>query len=390
MNKAFSRRVTGSAMQAAASAALLVVAIPTTAQVYTGQTVATGLNNPRGLGFDDGGVLYIAEAGYGSPGLPANALSFLNNGSITTVSGVTQRQIVSGLPSVYNGEAVTGPSDIVFRGGTGYVLIGFGADPASRPAGSNYGSLVSFTGSGAPTVFDVSGYEGRYNPIDTPDSNPFHAVATSTGFAVTDAGGNTLIGVSPTGATSLAALFPDRYIAPPPYIPMGPPFSQSVPTGVAVGPDGIYVAELTGFPFTPGAAQIYRIATGSTTADKYAGGLTDLSGLAFGLDGALYALEYDVDGLTGPGSGGALVRVNPNGPSTTLFTGLTHPTDLAVGPDGAFYVTDNGDGGAGAGTVVRITAAVPEPATWVTMIGGLGLIGGALRRMGARRRTAPI
>jgi hypothetical protein len=35
-------------------------------------------------------------------------------------------------------------------------------------------------------------------------------------------------------------------------------------------------------------------------------------------------------------------------------------------------------------------AAVPEPATWVMMIGGLGLVGGALRRPSnaSRRRTA--
>lgn len=35
------------------------------------------------------------------------------------------------------------------------------------------------------------------------------------------------------------------------------------------------------------------------------------------------------------------------------------------------------------GDNIRVITAVPEPATWATMIGGFGLIGGALRRRGA-------
>ena len=38
------------------------------------------------------------------------------------------------------------------------------------------------------------------------------------------------------------------------------------------------------------------------------------------------------------------------------MSGLTFPTGMTVGPDGAFYVSENGFGfGAGQGRVVRIT-----------------------------------
>jgi hypothetical protein len=43
--------------------------------------------------------------------------------------------------------------------------------------------------------------------------------------------------------------------------------AEAVPTAVAVGPDGAYyVSELTGFPFSKGAARIWRVAPGCVDA----------------------------------------------------------------------------------------------------------------------------
>ena len=72
-----------------------------------------------------------------------------------------------------------------------------------------------------------------------------------------------------------------------------PPFSQvpadPVPTSVVKGPDGaFYVSQLTGFPFTPGVANIWRLVPGQTPT-VYASGLTNMTDLAFGPDGSLYA-----------------------------------------------------------------------------------------------------
>src|ERR1700751_475934 len=55
-----------------------------------------------------------------------------------------------------------------------------------------------------------------------------------------------------------------------------------------------------------------------------------------------------------PGTG-AIVRVNRHGPPETVVSGLTFPTGMTVGPDGAFYISNQGFGfGAGQGQILRI------------------------------------
>ena len=118
---------------------------------------------------------------------------------------------------------------------------------------------------------------------------------------MTDAGGNSLLRVASDGTVPTVAFFPARALG-------GPAPTEPVPTGIAVGPDGAYyVGELTGFPFVPGAARIYRIAPGGEPT-IFATGFTMLPDIAFGADGSLYALEYDSDGLLAPGTGGARFR----------------------------------------------------------------------------------
>ena len=72
---------------------------------------------------------------------------------------------------------------------------------------------------------------------------------------------------------------------------------QAVPTAAAKGPDGaIYVSQLTGFPFPVGGASIWRIVPGHAPT-KYATGLTNVTDLAFGRDGSLYAVQITDQGL---------------------------------------------------------------------------------------------
>lgn len=353
---------------------------------YISSVVASDLHNPRGLAFASDGALYIAEAGIPEGSGPATPIRGVDNiytetGSVTRVFGGTQTRVMTGLPSLYStgtGET-SGPHDVTFdASGNLHVTIGAGVDPAVRstdlaPNGIGLGT-IRYSGG----TYDVSNHEALNNPAGGPvDSNPWKTVAHAGGLLVTDAGANALLNVAADGTITTITTFPGR--------DTGGGFpSDAVPTGLAVGPDGnFYVGQLTGFPFTPGSAQIYAVQPDGTTTVA-ATGFTHISALAFGDDGSLFVLEYDSNGIMVPGNTGALIRLDANGNRETIFSdGLVNPTGLAIGADGALYVSNFGNSGS-QGEVLRI-AAVPEPETYALMLGGLTLVGFAARRRMGRR-----
>ena len=99
---------------------------------------------------------------------------------------------------------------------------------------------------------------------------------------------------------------------------------------------------------------VYRL-TASRQLKVRASGLEQVVGLAF-RRGQLYALELSTTpGGPTPGTG-AIVRVAAGTPPETVVVRAVFPTGMTVGPDGAFYVSENGFGfGAGQGRVVRIS-----------------------------------
>jgi hypothetical protein len=84
-------------------------------------------------------------------------------------------------------------------------------------------------------------------------------------------------------------------------------------------------------------------------------GLEQVLGLAY-RGGKLYALEMSTTpGGPTPGTG-AIVRVRAGHVVQTVVSGLIFPTGMTIGPDGAFYVSEQGFGfPPGQGEIVRVT-----------------------------------
>jgi sugar lactone lactonase YvrE len=335
-------------------------------------TVASELHNPRGLNFAPDGSLYVAEAGGNGTasslcGVMGDGATkcFAETGSITRIdleSGVSTR-VLNDLPSLIapNGTAAgaTGVHDVSFQGfGNTYMTVGLGVDPNLRDDyfgvhGSSFARLARSNPSGKFRLQqDLGAFEADNNPDGVvPDSNPYGLLALPGKVIIADAGGNDLLQVSAKGGISVLAVF-----SPLPRPAPGPPFVQAVPTSVALGPDGdYYVGVLTGGPFTVGLANVYRVSAAGGTPQIAFSGFTNIIDIAFGDDGSLFVLEIARNAIPNFPAGGRLVRIAPDGTRSDVISGppLIAPGGIAVGDDGALYVT-NRSTSATAGEVLKI------------------------------------
>jgi hypothetical protein len=350
------------------AAGFVLLSAPLARPVSAAETrvIATGLDNPRGLDFSLLGALYVAEAGRGGagpcvagPGAQGQQECFGSTGAVTRIWHGKQERVASGLPSLAaaSGMNATGPHDIAaFVPGLTYITIGLGGGLSKRATvgerGSLLGHVVRLSHSARPSsVADLAAFEDRENPDGlsegpTPDSNPYGLFSLTGHLVAIDAAGNTLLSVGHSGRVSPLAVFPTRTVPGPPF--PGSPATvemQPVPTTVTRGPDGAYyVGELTGFPFPKGEARVYRVVPGQAPT-IYASGFTAIIDIAFGRDGSLYVLEFAKNGVLAAelqgDRGGRLVKVSRGGQQTTVLTEpLIAPGGVAVGHDGALYVTN--------------------------------------------------
>lgn len=354
-------------------------------------TVATGLNNPRGLAFGPNASLYVAEAGLGAgDGNGGFGVGVGFTGAITEIRNVrsahpTAREVVTGLASIGDTEngfpEVVGPDGLSFQREEGLyltmaesvsgVLTG---DPSLDPnMVGQFGQLLRLTwhhprnerqgGKSFRLPWKVVADVGDFNygwtgahkddpwaplnppPAGTPqfpDANPYAVLALRGHQYVVDAGANTLNEVRADGTVRLIAFFPNPMLG-------GHPVSDSVPTCIAQGPDGsLYVGTLA---FGANAAAggggqsvVYRVNPSSPTPVVWADGLNPITGCGFGQDGAFYVTEYTTHFPTSDLGEVVRIAVNSDGSAgarTALGYGALHsPNGFACGPDGAIYVSN--------------------------------------------------
>jgi hypothetical protein len=366
---------------APAAAATTSMAATTSVEV-----VASGLDSPRHLAFGSRGDLFVAESGRGGSGpcfVGGEGPACMGaTGAVTKIDRRgRQSRIAQGLASYANTPGNTnaiGPHGITVLGANRvFVTNGGPTEPkdasgspisrdtlaAQNPVADLFGRLLRVKHHGQiRKIADLWAFERDVNPdavVGNPavDSNPVDVLFDRGRFVVADAGGNAIDVVNHKGRVSNLAVFANRLVPNPfggPDIPM-----QAVPTSVVVGPDRqYYVSQLTGFPFPPGGANVYRVNPHTGAVTVFASGFTNIMDLAFGKNGTLYVLEIDHDGLLSGSTDGGLFAVSRDGTKRQIALApgsLTMPGGIAVGRD-ALYVTNNA-GSPGGGQVLHIRAS---------------------------------
>jgi hypothetical protein len=366
---------------------LLVLGVaPAAAATTSVDVVASRLDSPRHLAFGSRGDLFVAESGRGGSGpcfIGGEGPACMGaTGAVTKIDRWgRQSRIAEGLASYANTPDNTnaiGPHGITVLGADRvFVTNGGPTEPkdasgspisrdtlaAQNPVADLFGWLLLIKHHGQiRKVADLWAFERDVNPdaaVGNPavDSNPVDVLFDRGRFVVADAGGNAIDVVNHKGRVRNLAVFANRLVPNPfggPDIPM-----QAVPTSVVVGPDRqYYVSQLTGFPFPPGGANVYRVDPRTGAVTVFASGFTNIMDLAFGKNGTLYVLEIDHDGLLGGSTDGGLFAVSRDGTKRQIALApgtLTMPGGIAVGRDG-LYVTNNA-GSPGGGQVLRIRAS---------------------------------
>lgn len=331
---------------------------------YEVTTIASGLENPADLVVTaDGTTVYALETGHGGEGpeIPGPELDASlvqsEEGAITRIQDGVQERVIEDLTSLTFFDQQTSefrPQSLGVHGiafdpnieSVAYITVGLGSNPENRDALGSQGKFlghlleVDLDGNSCQPVIplaDLAEYERTFNPDGgTLVSNPWTVVPEGDEFVVVDSGANTLNRIAEDGTIVARTVFPTRTI--------GDAQVESVPTGLAIGPDGAYyVAELTGVPYLEDEARIYRVEDVGEDPTVFAEGFTQIIDLDFDQAGNMYVLEYASDSLLEGGTQGSLIQVTPQGTSTTISGDeLIFPTGLDVANDGSIYVSSRG------------------------------------------------
>ena len=332
-----------------------------------GVVLAEGFNAPQGVLVDDEGNVWVIESGLGGE----EEISFFSTQAMTdttALSGPTARIVrvapdgtqeeIAALPSLMVGQEGIGGGRLAVLDGTLYATVGqfsSGAEDAGIP---DFAVVAAINEDGtATTIASTWDFERANNPDGTLllDSHPYGLTAGPDGaLYVADAGANDILRVDPaTGEVSLVAVLDPLPGVFPSDVRGGELLTDPVPTSIVFDEEGnLYVSYLSGAPFIPGSSGVKVVAADGTVSD-YATGLTMLSDLHWGPDGALYGVQFGLFTDQGPTpNSGSIVRINGGDDFEVVVDGLSFSPSFDFNAAGDLFVATNGLGAPGSGQIV--------------------------------------
>jgi hypothetical protein len=293
----------------------------------TVETVLEGLNNPVAVVLQpETGVLFVSESGAGQV--------------VRVIDGKSE-VVISGFPIDQYGEGpkfAIGPLGLAFIGKNILAVGGGGlADGEELLRIYNVPAEGSIEASEMAASFTLG-------PVgDVAGEGNFYGLAIVAGsLFVTGNGDDTKgwIAHAPVKGTTVGPL--QRGIATKEAVGL------DAPVALAVAPDGSLVVGQMGEVKTPGdsALSFYDPRSGKLLAN-FKTGLHDISGLAYGPDGMLYATDFSwLDAGQGSLSRLVAVRGETLNVKARKLLSLERPTAITFAPDGEAYVTVIGPGAA--------------------------------------------
>jgi plastocyanin len=324
--------------------------------------VASGLAGPRGMAWDPAGGMYVALAGSGGdvPGQGAGMGQSANTNMGGPTAGIVKIvagcgvPLTTGLPSSLSASGnYRGVAGVAFIGDDLFALVQGGGAINGNPDQNNGIYRISSMGE-AVKITDLPNWMS-VNPVAnipadyTPVGDPFALISGDNAVLAVEANSGQVLEIKADGNMTRVADLSQAH---------------PVPTGLARDNDGnLYVGYLTEGPYAPGTSRVDKIAPDGTVSTVWTG-LTQVTGVAIGADGALYALEMSAGNGLPPGTGRLVKQTGPDS-SAEIITGLDQPAGLAVGPDRAFYITFPAAGPASqAGGVIRVDPATTGPVAY--------------------------
>jgi hypothetical protein len=348
--------------------------------------VAEGLYGPRGLKFGPDGNLYVATSGTANqqtgemtttcplvlggppasvPGGPyygdssATILKINSQGNVTTVA--------TGFPSTFNSptNGGWGVADVAFLDGELYAVIAGGGCGHGNPDHPNMVAKVDPATGQWIMVADLSAAVLAHPAANTddddfqPDGDFYSLIAARGKLYTVDPNHGQVWSVTKKGGVEMVT-------------DISKPEGHIVPTALVDSDGGLLVSNLGTFPIAPNSSPLMTLRPGcGGYADGNCGpgtlhvnsswlpGLTTVVGMDWGPDGLLYVLELSqpqtateqAPYFPTPGDG-KVVRVR-NGVAEDVITGLSVPTGMTFGPDGALYVSNWGAAAAPIGQILR-------------------------------------